>query len=177
MCIFDYLDLELLDGVVDVNRFLERCEEIQNKEWNANLTSKPKLRSYVQFKHKVCIEPYVYNNINKSTRSLIAQFRTGVLPLFVETGRYDKTPLDKRICKLCSQKVVEDESHFLCTCTAYAHTRLILYDKIRNIDNLFDTFVNEKDIFNYIMKHHQLFVSKYVSDAWSIRKSLMYTKT
>ena len=34
----------------------------------------------------------------------------------IETGRHKKIDLEERICKMCSQKRVEDERHFLLEC-------------------------------------------------------------
>ena len=38
-------------------------------------------------------------------RSVLAQFRSGILPLCIETGRYNNTPEELRICILCEDNV------------------------------------------------------------------------
>ena len=43
------------------------------------------------------------------TRTLV-KLRIGCHNLCVETGRYDKIPLDERICSLCSGNKNEDET-------------------------------------------------------------------
>ena len=52
------------------------------------MLSKPKLRTYVQLKVTFGVENYVSMNISKYKRSLYAQFRCGILPIAIETGRF-----------------------------------------------------------------------------------------
>jgi hypothetical protein len=51
----------------------------------------------------------------KYLRSILAQFRCGILPLRIETGRYHGEPVKERICSLCSENNVEDKIHFFIT--------------------------------------------------------------
>ena len=166
--VFDILDFDIPDTLINLNTFTEQCKYIQNTEWLNNLVSKPKLRTYVTFKDKVCTEPYIYNYLAKGSRCLMAQFRSGVLPLHIETGRYDKTPLDNRVCKQCALNVIEDEYHFLCVCPSYETLRPRLYAPIKRCDSYFSD-LNNRDTFCYMMKHHQLYVANYISEAWTIR--------
>ena len=73
--------------------------------------TKPKLHLFRQIKLNHAVEKYVFNNINFSLRSCIAQLRFGTLPLTVETGRF---------MSLCDTKNVEDELHFLFTCPKFS---------------------------------------------------------
>ena len=52
----------------------------------------------------------------------MALFRTGALPLAIETGRYSRPQvhLNDRLCKLCENSVVEDEQHFMMNCPLYS---------------------------------------------------------
>lgn len=52
-------------------------------------------------------ENYLEMHISKSLRSMIAQFRYGILPIRIKTGRYKREPLDKRICNLCLLKEID----------------------------------------------------------------------
>ena len=52
-------------------------------------------------------------------RSLLAQFRLGILPLFIETGRYSNISAENRICKFCTLNIINDEFHFLMQCPFY----------------------------------------------------------
>ncbi len=45
----------------------------------------------------------------------------------LETGRYENVALNDRICQLCDCGKVEDERHFLISCTALNYERPNLY--------------------------------------------------
>jgi hypothetical protein len=49
-----------------------------------------KLRTYRLYKENVNAEQFVLSNIPRSVRRTMALFRTGVLPLAIETGRYSR---------------------------------------------------------------------------------------
>ena len=50
-------------------------------EWSNNVSLKPKLGYYTQFKQDVDAEKYVKFSITMSQRSLLTQLRMGMLPL------------------------------------------------------------------------------------------------
>ena len=50
--------------------------------------STPKLRSYIQFKMKYQAEEYLKLYLTNYQHSLLSQFRAGILPLRIETGRF-----------------------------------------------------------------------------------------
>ena len=71
-----------------------------------------KLRLYRMYKERLEVESYVTcPKLSRYERSVLSKFRSGSLPLQIEVGRYNKTPLKDRICGLC-QLDVEDEVHF-----------------------------------------------------------------
>ena len=61
---------------------------VKTEDWKLDLESKPKIRVYKTFKNKYETEYHLNTYISKSKRSLLVQFRTGVLPLRIETGRF-----------------------------------------------------------------------------------------
>ena len=65
------------------------------------------------FKSEFKCEDYVRMNLSKHERSLLCQFRSGILPLRIETGRYAGEPFDNRTCRFCDLTSVENEKHFL----------------------------------------------------------------
>ena len=73
----------------------------------------PKLRTYSTFKEYYDTEPYVCKVYNRAHRSLVSQFRCGILPIKIETGRYTQIPIEYRLCILCKENVIEDENQFL----------------------------------------------------------------
>ena len=80
-------------------------------DWYQEVLSKPKLRTYVTYKSDLHVEDYLCYVTHRRARSLLGQFRTGTLPLYVETGRYNNTPLDRRLCTctFCDLNEIEDE--------------------------------------------------------------------
>ncbi len=61
--------------------------------------------------------------MNRKHRSYLAQYRYGILPLSIETGRWGSITLEDRICKMCDSLVVEDEYHFIFHCSLYNNIR------------------------------------------------------
>ena len=88
------------------------------ERWDLN-RYKDKLRYYNMYKYSREKEEYLSFNITRYQRSLMAQFRLGIIPLEIEVGRFRNIPLANRICQMCNSGVVEDEIHFLCECNHY----------------------------------------------------------
>ena len=65
------------------------------------------------------LENYIAFNLSRQEISYLAQFRCGILPLRVETGRFKNEPLSERKCTFCDQESVEDEFHFILHCPKY----------------------------------------------------------
>ena len=104
----------------------------------------------------------------------MAQFRLGVLPLKLETGRYRQQPVNERLCEQCDLGKVEDEVHFLCECTFYEQVRNNLFDWINQSDPDFTTLeIQEK--FKYLVKKQWKDVSLYVLQAWRMRREKLYS--
>ena len=74
------------------------------------------------------LEKYITCNLPRIHRSLLAQFRAGILPINVEIGRLRNVPLEDRFCKLCNsvKNDIEDEFNVLCVCNAYNDIRTSL---------------------------------------------------
>ena len=127
-----------------------------------------KLRSYRLIKNIYELEPYL-NIKDFKIRQAIAKFRISNHRLRIETGRYDSTPLDERICLICRN--IEDEQHVLLNCTINQKEREILFakisDKCKNFNNL-----NDKNKFIYIMsiseKSLLLLIANFIYDSLSI---------
>ena len=68
------------------------------------------------------------------------QNRLPQLNLRLETGRYDKIPLDEKICSFCSGNKIEEETHLLPVlrdCQRYSSMRDIFLSKIETkIDDI-----------------------------------------
>ena len=75
--------------------------------WEVGVLNVPKLRTYVLFKISYETEPYVSVFRNRRHRSVMAQFRGGILPFRVETGRFMSIPPEYRLCLLCDTRILK----------------------------------------------------------------------
>jgi len=164
----------IYDGkeVIILTEFQSLLEETYIEKWKNTLHSKPKLRTYVQIKDTYEIESYVKYVNSRKERSIMAQFRCGVLPLAIETGRYRNVPSNERFCFNC-KTLVESELHFLLHCPLYDGVRQPLLDKATQS---FDTFINLEDTrkFNYLLNILWKDVSVYLNKAWTIRRDKLF---
>ena len=110
--------------------------------------------------------------MSRERRSLMAQFRLGILPITVETGRFRKIPLQDRKCTICDLNGVEDEKHFLCICPVFNDKRSTLYTKANTINSEFSTLdMSERFVFfiKYVWRDVFIFLA-----AWNKTKSILY---
>ena len=63
-----------------------------------------------------------------------------------------KMPLNDRICKLCTDSVIEDEMHFLLRCDFYPDLRRSLFSKAQLCIWIFYE-ISLLDKFNFVMKY------------------------
>ena len=144
-----------------------------NREWKNDITHKPKLRFYLQFKRDKGTELYVRYNLSSIERSYMAQLRLGILPIAVETGRYRGIPINERLCELCNRDCIEDENHILFTCP--------IYDRLRSAW-LEDLDINAEEINNF--DKEPLFIkmfqekprqtAKYIINIMNCRRNILF---
>ena len=146
--------------------------ETDGTEWDINRYKSEKLRYYNLYKYSKESEDYLKLNVIKYHRSLLAQFRCGILPLEIELGRFKGLDLCERICPICNNSV-EDEIHFLCTCPVYDSYRGKLFQTAqRDEANFSDMDVLDK--FVYLMSNQQRNVIKFLSKAMPLRTQHLY---
>lgn len=141
-------------------------------KWSHDIQTVPKLRTYKLFKQAFRCEEYVQMNLNKHERSVLCQFRCGILPLRLETGRYIGERVEERLCRFCTLHSVEDETHFIIHCHLYDDIRLsVLGDTITSeqFNNLTDT-----QILKLLLNSYPRKVAKFVVRAYLRRKCLIY---
>ncbi len=63
----------------------------------------PLLRTYIKFKNDYNVEDYVKYCNSRRKRSLLAQFRMGILLLAIESGRFKGINVCEIYCKFCSK--------------------------------------------------------------------------
>ena len=96
-----------------------------------------KLQTYRLYKTSIQTEHYVSCQLPRTTRRTLALFRSGALPLAVETVRYSRPQisLNERLCKFCNTNSVENEIHFLMLCPLYSDIRYELFQTLEFINN------------------------------------------
>ncbi len=78
-------------------------------------------------------DPNVCTVYNRGHRAFLAEFRSGILPLSFETGRFQNIPREFSLCTMCNDNVIEDETHFIFYCNQYNDLREYLYAQNINI--------------------------------------------
>lgn len=133
-----------------------------------------KLRTYRNFKTEYGTESYVKRILSKNERSAMAKFRCGVAPLRIETGRYERLPVEQRLCCQCSGHI-EDELHVITECPLYLDLRDNLYENARAIQENFSTF-NRLERLCFIMSNDDLvkISAKTCSDILSRRRNFIF---
>ena len=116
-----------------------------------NLTnSSGKLRSYTIFKSNFGREKYLSILHNFEQRRSLTKLRISAHQLRIETGRYQGTLPQDRLCTKCDSGKVEDECHFLFDCAKHNDDRKILENLIyKNCPNF--SKLNEKDKLIWLM--------------------------
>lgn len=173
------LKLGVSDSVIedctlcDLDLIEHKSKTLMMSEWLTAVESKPKLRSYKMFKMAPSVESYLSLDIPKGSRSLCAQLRSGVLPLCIETGRYQRLDVNLRRCEVCETGDVEDEFHFVCLCEGYRQDRETLYEYMSGVCEGF-ALLTEAEQFVKIMQNCNQHVIRFICNAWQTRRGVLY---
>ncbi len=107
----------------------------------------------------------------------MAQFRTGILPLHIETGKFRDKRIYERVCLFCNSGEVENELHFRCVCTTYSNNRQKMYSIVNN-DNLLKMSNDEKFLWLgmslYMLLMLSISLSRCVSGCCNLFRRVMF---
>ena len=159
---------------VDVDTAYSLLHEKTKENWSLEMCNAPKLRTYCTYKKEYETEPYVHCVVNRSCRSFLAQLRCGILPLKIETGRYQNIPTEFRLCEFCNQNACETEPHFLFHCSFYEIFREILYTRVINIQPDFLTLPESDKLTVLMSKDAVKHTAKFIQDAYIKRRKALY---
>jgi hypothetical protein len=106
----------------------ERIHEREEIKWRTQCLLRPKLRTYCKIKKDLRFEPYLQIHHRGGIPEL-AKIRGGSNRLRIEQGRYEKEQASQRVCRLCANGSVEDESHFMLQCPVYDDLRNTMWTK------------------------------------------------
>ena len=119
--------------------------------------------------------PHIYKPLSFKQRKEMSKLRLGLLNLRIETARYirPRVPPEQRLCLLCNNGDIEDETHFLLSCGIYDQARQILFDHIPDIDN-FNT-LNTDDKLKLLLNDPTLVkqTSKFIVNSYELRSTLI----
>ena len=170
--IFLELDLDITSN--DISYIPLQKVKKDTHQWKLSVASKPKLRTYALFKINLKTELYVSLLIPKCKLSIFCQFRSGILPLAIETGRYRNVPANERLCEICNLNLVEDEIHFLCFRPRYQELRTELYQNVLSLDCLFPQYTDTEK-FGILMDDRFVKLTiNFIYGAWQIRQNVMF---
>lgn len=137
---YSYIWLNFNKDINYFPMFKQRLRDQFMQIWTDMLKSQNKLEYYSKFKKDFKFEKYFDVVDNDKHRIALSKFRLCAHSLEIETGRYNKTPRENRICKLCNTSMVESEYHFLCICPMFRDLR-VKYNIPVSLNNI-NTFVS-----------------------------------
>ncbi|KAK6196333.1 hypothetical protein SNE40_001576 [Patella caerulea] len=119
------------------DQFLQKCL--------ADIQLSPKCLCYKIFKNDFKLEPY-FNNLTNINILILSRFRLGSHRLPIESGRWNKTPRNERLCHVCDSADIGDEFHYILKCKYFTIERKkLLPDWCQNRPNTFKF----QRLFNY----------------------------
>ncbi len=160
-------------GTVNITDMKSIVYEHDKSNWSNGVKDKPKLDFLSDIKTEMGVEPFVKINISKYERSLLAQWRYGILQIRLETGRYCNEKREDRLCKVCNEGVVEDQNHFIWHCSKYNEIRDKFVQLIKNSHAGWDN-LTENDKFVFLFKEKPRALARYVKDLFLHRKGVIY---
>jgi hypothetical protein len=84
-------------STVNLSKVDEHINDFYCRKWHTDVQHIPKLRTYRLFKNSFKLENYISLNTCKNERSILCQFRFGILPLRIETGRFVGEAVEHRL--------------------------------------------------------------------------------
>ena len=155
--------------ICDVNAFIhifrQRLIDCFTQDWHGSIIDSSRCYHYQHFKSLLNTERYLSIELPINLRIALARFRASSHHFHIETGRYNHTPLQERICQHCFENfntsVIECEFHIFFHCDKFTNIRnQYLYNWYtfdRNVENFYTLFKSNNDTTIY---RTALFVSK-----------------
>ena len=100
------------------HKFLSKWSTDVNRDFSQRGNDSNTLRTYKQFKQVYRTECYATMFLPFKHGSVFAEFRCGVAPLKLETGRYEGLLPEQRACFYCAD-CMESEEHVLLSYPVY----------------------------------------------------------
>ena len=143
-------------------------------KWSHEAGSMPKLRTYVTISDFSVRKSYITKPLSFIQRKYLAKFRLGILPIRIETGRYERPKLvaAERTCQICNSNTVEDETHFLLYCPKFSTLRERLFSFVE--DPNFENMGNQ-DKMKFLTNDSSMVktTAQYLIDAFDLRSKII----
>ena len=176
-------DIDLHHNNYSKDQFKQYCKQQirQNyiSDWSEtlrNIETHPILRLYTTVKNDLSMEAYLHHVKDFRYRNAITKLRASSHNLEIERGRHSKPkiPVQGRLCMIC--KRLEDEEHFLMSCTINHIARDIFFSKISTIDPCF-TALDNSEKFRYLMTNKSpttlVLLGKFIYRSFSERENML----
>ena len=160
------------------SRFKSEWSADKNRMNARNGNGRNKLRAYRQYKQEFKSETYLKYSMSRAHRSAYAKFRCGVVPIRIETGRYERLNYNDRTCFHCIDKI-ENEQHVLLNCPVYQPLRESLFAMLCfEFPNIMTSTDDEKLSAVLSCQNFQCirYCAKNCSDILRMRRNILYKK-
>ena len=100
--------------------------------------------------------------------------------LEIERGRHgepQKLPLEQRICQRCTSNSIDDEIHFLITCSYFATQRTSLLAESKLLNSEFDSLSNNDKFIYFMASTHRPLVICLAKYTYSCFQTLSVSRT
>ena len=101
-------------------------------DWSIKARNSIKLRTYIKFKFEHSLEEYMFYIPDTRWMEALSRLRMSSHMLEIERGRHvkpQKLPLEQRICQRCTSNSVDDEIHFVITCSYFLRSEIVYLPK------------------------------------------------
>ncbi len=118
------------ENPVSIDWAKDKLFKIFCEQWPNQIQNVSKLCTYTKFKSYYGKDTYVCTVYNRRYRLILARLRSGTLPLGIENEHFQNIPREFRLCTMCNDNDMEDETHFMFYCNQYNDLWEYLYEKI-----------------------------------------------
>ena len=134
-------NLRVMKNLAVFHKFVDSWREDITRINARQGTGRNKLRTYRLFKSVYQTENYLNCLMPHGYRNAYAKFRCGVVPIRLETGRYERPSEDSRTCFNCVN-LIENEEHVPLQCPVYKDLREVMF---RVLSEEFPDLLNMND--------------------------------
>ena len=109
--------LHLISNSNVLSSIVDKLQNMFEEKFFNEIANSSKLILYNHVKEEFREEKYIHEVKYYKYRSAITKFRISAHTFPVESGRWDKTPREKRMRPLCFSNDISDKKHYIFHCT------------------------------------------------------------